>query len=148
MACSFENVEDGFQWAFAGVYGPNIDVERRSLWEELAGLLSWWELPSCIGGDYNVSRFPIERSSRTHITLAIRDFPDFITEQALMDIPLTMGTYTWSNTCELPFWPKTDRFLLTLDWELHFPDVTQRRLPRIGFENGALPMISKALQVS
>jgi hypothetical protein len=37
-----------------GVYGPNGDVERRDLWEELAGLMSVWEAPWCIGGDFNI----------------------------------------------------------------------------------------------
>jgi hypothetical protein len=36
----FGNVEDGFSWAFLGVYGPYYDCERRYLWEELVGLLS------------------------------------------------------------------------------------------------------------
>jgi hypothetical protein len=31
MACSFQNVEDHFVWAFGGVYGPNDDVERTIL---------------------------------------------------------------------------------------------------------------------
>lgn len=30
--------------------GSNIDLERRLLWEEVAGILSWWELPSFIEG--------------------------------------------------------------------------------------------------
>jgi exonuclease III len=37
-----------------GVYGPNDDVDRRELWDELARLMSWWEMPWCIGGDFNV----------------------------------------------------------------------------------------------
>lgn len=41
ITCSFRNVSDNFAWAFAGVYGPNIDHERMLLWDELAGLLSW-----------------------------------------------------------------------------------------------------------
>jgi hypothetical protein len=39
-ACSFKNVEDGLVWAFAGVYGPNCNTSRRSLWDELAGVMS------------------------------------------------------------------------------------------------------------
>jgi hypothetical protein len=37
--CSFRNVDDGLEWAFAWVYGPNRDSHRRYLWEELAGLM-------------------------------------------------------------------------------------------------------------
>jgi hypothetical protein len=45
LACSFRSVVDDFSWAFVGVYGPNIDALRSSLWDELSGLSSWWELP-------------------------------------------------------------------------------------------------------
>jgi hypothetical protein len=41
VACSFRSVADDFSWAFAGVYGPNFDSLRSSLWDELAGLSSW-----------------------------------------------------------------------------------------------------------
>jgi hypothetical protein len=50
IAVSFKNVEDQFYWAFASVYGPNANCDRRLLWDELAGLLSRWALPWCIGG--------------------------------------------------------------------------------------------------
>jgi hypothetical protein len=40
-AASFRSVNDDFVWAFEGVYSPTINVDRKFLWEELAGLLSW-----------------------------------------------------------------------------------------------------------
>ncbi|KAF5469057.1 hypothetical protein F2P56_013157 [Juglans regia] len=55
VACSFRRVSDGFLWTFAGVYGPNLDVDRRLLWDELVGVHCWWELPWCIEGDFNVA---------------------------------------------------------------------------------------------
>lgn len=55
------NVEDDFIWTFARVYSPNLDNVRRFLWEELVGLISWWDLSWCIGGDFNVTHFPNER---------------------------------------------------------------------------------------
>jgi hypothetical protein len=61
-ACSFRNVDDGMEWAFAGVYGLNRDAHRRQMWEELAGLMCIWEMPWCIGGDFNVTLFHNERS--------------------------------------------------------------------------------------
>jgi hypothetical protein len=50
FAVSFRNIEDQFSWAFAGVYGPYVDGDRRYLWDELIGLHSWWVLPWCIWG--------------------------------------------------------------------------------------------------
>lgn len=41
----FRNVEDGIQWIFSGVYGPNDDYSRKILWDELVGVHSWWNLP-------------------------------------------------------------------------------------------------------
>jgi len=84
VAYSFISVADDFSWASAGVYGPNFDSLRSSLWDELAGLSSWWELPWCIGGDFNVTRFPAERSRDIRLNAAIMEFWDFIFEQDLM----------------------------------------------------------------
>jgi len=46
---SLRNADDNFMWAFEGVYGPNDDGERRVLWNEMAGLMSWWDRPWCFG---------------------------------------------------------------------------------------------------
>jgi hypothetical protein len=54
VVCSFRSAIDNVEWAFAEVYGPNNDVDRRYLWEELVGIISWWDPPLCIGGDFNV----------------------------------------------------------------------------------------------
>jgi hypothetical protein len=57
-----KNIEDGVVWGFSGVYGPNADNRRHLLWDELVGMLEWWDLPWCFGGDFTVARFPSERS--------------------------------------------------------------------------------------
>ncbi|KAG2679693.1 hypothetical protein I3760_11G063600 [Carya illinoinensis] len=63
VACFFKSVTDNFLWAFVGVDGPNLDNNKRYLWKELAGVHSWWDLPWCIGGDFNVIRFPSDLMS-------------------------------------------------------------------------------------
>ena len=40
ISCRFKNVQDQFEWAFSGVYGPNLDVDHFILWDELAGVRS------------------------------------------------------------------------------------------------------------
>jgi hypothetical protein len=56
----------------------NDDKDKRELWDELAGLMSWWEMPWCIGGDCNVVRFPCERLGVAGFSAAIEEFSDFI----------------------------------------------------------------------
>lgn len=74
-----------------GVYGSNDDGDRRELWDELAGLMSWWEMPWCFGGDFNVVRFPIERSGVSGYSVAMAEFSEFIFVQSLVDLPLEGG---------------------------------------------------------
>uniref|UniRef100_A0A2N9IM68 30S ribosomal protein S13, chloroplastic n=1 Tax=Fagus sylvatica TaxID=28930 RepID=A0A2N9IM68_FAGSY len=88
LSCKFKNVLDQFEWIFTGVYGPNLDSDRGMLWEELAGLLSWWDVPCCIGGDFNVVRFPREKFGMASFNYAMHEFFDFIFDCGLMDIPL------------------------------------------------------------
>jgi hypothetical protein len=49
VACSLHNTGDNVEWAFEGVYGPNDNRDRRELWDELAGLMSWWEMHGVLG---------------------------------------------------------------------------------------------------
>ena len=43
--CMFKNVEDGFLWAFTGVYGPVKRCKRELFWEELGAVKGLWEGP-------------------------------------------------------------------------------------------------------
>jgi hypothetical protein len=129
LAVKFKNIEDDSIWAFAGVYGPNLASDRRLLWEELAGVMSWWNLPWCIGGDFNVTRFPSERSG-VACRLAMSDFSEFLHDQGLLDLPLAGGFFTWSISQDPPKWSRIDRFLISHEWEARFPGVSQKRLPR------------------
>jgi hypothetical protein len=101
------------------------------MWEELSGLASWWSTPWCLGGDFNVVRFPSERSGADQITSAMNDFSEFIFSMGLRDIQLEGGRYTWSNNRENAAMSRIDRFLYSNDWEDRFPTVVQRRIPRL-----------------
>ncbi|KAF5459634.1 hypothetical protein F2P56_019568, partial [Juglans regia] len=59
------------------VYGPNLDADRGFLWDELAGVHSWWDLPWCIGGDFNVVRFPSESFRRRRVRPASVEFSEY-----------------------------------------------------------------------
>ena len=40
--CIFKNTEDGFQWAFTGVYGPVERNKSELFWEELGAVKGLW----------------------------------------------------------------------------------------------------------
>ena len=113
VSCKLKNVEDQFEWAFTGIYGPNSDLDRWLLWEELAGIRNWWSVPCCFGGDFNAVRFPSERFGSGPFSSAMVNFSDFISELGLIDLPFEGGTFTWSNSREVASCSRLDRFLLS-----------------------------------
>ena len=129
LAVTFRNVVDRSAWAFAGVYGPNLDRDRRILWDELAGVLSWWNMPWCIGGDFNATQFPSERSGGARLDSAVREFYNFISEQGLVDLPLVGGSFTWLISDDPPLWSRNDHFLVFPEMEAWFLGVMQKKLP-------------------
>lgn len=48
-------------WIISSVYGPNDKGMRANLWSELDFIRCRWSEPWCLGGDWNVTRFPSER---------------------------------------------------------------------------------------
>ena len=48
----------------------------------------------------------------------------------MIDFPLEGGSYTWLSGLDQPSMSRIDRVLVSNDWEDHFPNVTQRVLPR------------------
>jgi hypothetical protein len=53
---------------FASEFGPTSNVDRRLLWE--------WDLPWCIGSDFNVTHFPRERSGVAGFFPIMEEFLD------------------------------------------------------------------------
>ena len=131
VSCKFKSVVDLFEWEFTKVYGPNSVRERRLLWKELFGLSSWWNVPWCVGGDFNVVRFPSERAGSTVYTAVMHEFFDFISKKVLINLPLEAGTFTWSNSREVKLKARLDRFLFSVDREDKFPTVCQHRMFRL-----------------
>ncbi|KAL4644003.1 hypothetical protein ACB092_02G132300 [Castanea dentata] len=128
VSCKFKNVGNQFEWAFTGVYGPNLNKKRRNMWEELSRLISWWDLPWCLGGDFNIIHFPSERLGAASYTRAMCRFSDFISLHGLMDIPLERGLYTWSNTSSAS---RIDRFLISPLLVDHFTQFSQKMMSRV-----------------
>ncbi|RVW98026.1 hypothetical protein CK203_029119 [Vitis vinifera] len=74
---------------FIGVYNPVLAKERDDFWNELGAIRRLWHNPWCVGGDFNVVRFPKEM--RNCQRSPMRRFSQFIKEMCLKDLPLFGG---------------------------------------------------------
>ena len=86
--------------------------------------------PWCVGGDFNEILYPHERSSGLSPSNSTEEFYNFIKSCALVDLPLQGDDFTWSRCDEVSASSRLDRFLISLDWEKHFINAIQKRLPR------------------
>ena len=86
ISCRFKNCEDGFLWTFTGVYEPTLKRYREFFWEELRVIRGLQTDSWCNGGDFNVIRFPSERSREGRMSTSMRRFSEVIDELTLRDL--------------------------------------------------------------
>ena len=91
MSCRFKFLVEDCTWAFTGVYGPTAYGIREHLWDELGAIKGLWSDPWCIGGDFNITIFPNERSREGRITGSMRRFSQVIDNLELRDFPVQGG---------------------------------------------------------
>ena len=130
ISCRFKCCDDCFVWIFSGEYGPTLGNAREDFWDEFGAIRGLWSDPWCIGGDFNVVRFPGERSGASRLTLAMRRFTWVIDDLHLRNLPLLGGSSTWSEGLNNQAYLRLDRFLVSEGWEGHFSNVLQCVLPK------------------
>ena len=97
LSCRFKNYGDDITWIFTGIYGPTKKKLREELLEDLEAIRGCWEDPWCLGGDFNVLRFPRERNREGRCKGAMRRFSQIIDDLELKDLPLKEGDLTWAG---------------------------------------------------
>ena len=65
--------------------------------EESSFLMFSWDIPWCLGGDFNVFRFPSERSISGRLSWPMREFFDFIDSCNFINPHLERAGFTWSS---------------------------------------------------
>ena len=139
-------VVDDFVWACIGVYGPNDDGQWATLWEELSQVRARWPMAWCLVGDFNIIRYPCERLGCELFSPTMFAFLDNIESNSLVDLPLEGASFTWFRDSGLPSMLRIDKALVSLNWEEHFENVSQRVLPCVISDHCLLLLEAGAVQ--
>ena len=94
-----------------------------------------WPMAWCLVGDFNIIRYPSERLGCESFSPAMFAFLDFIENNSLVDLPLEGVSFTWFRDSGLPSISRIDRALVSLDWEEHFENVSQRVFPCVSLDH-------------
>lgn len=109
------------------IYAPCDGAARKLLWDSLSlrlQLLRGRKL--CVSGDFNDVRCSEERRSvnARYSSLDFSHFNSFIDENSLLDLPLGGRKFTWFKGDGRSI-SRLDRFLLSEDWCLAWPNCLQ-----------------------
>ena len=75
-------------------------------------------------------RYPSKRSRGGILSPAMRRFSEIVEDLELRDLPLQEGQFPWRGGLSNRLKSRIDRFLISNDWESHFPGVVQHVLAR------------------
>ena len=90
-----------------------------------------WPMARCLVGDFNIIRYPSERLGYELFSPAMFAYLDFTESNSLVDLLLEGASFTWFKDFGIPSMSRIDRALVSLDWEEHFENISQRVLPRV-----------------
>jgi len=115
---------DGFKFNLYTVYGTAQQQNKEAFLTELAHICSREALPYIIGGNFNIMRYPHEKSKSTFDTKWPNLFNAVIQAFDLKEIDMSGHLYTWAGPGDDPTYEKLDRVLLSTEWEDKFPLAT------------------------
>lgn len=76
----FISLSNSFVWAAGNVYGSHDESFRRDFLDGLADLKLQWQMPWCLGGDFNMIRFSHEKRGGARLCRSMELFSNFIND--------------------------------------------------------------------
>ncbi|KAL4271167.1 hypothetical protein GQ457_13G010790 [Hibiscus cannabinus] len=123
---------------FVNVYGPSTNAEKREFFSELSDLISSYNIPWILGGDFNVFLHLDEKIGFSYNNASIGIFNEFVHNVRGIDLPLKGGSFTWCNNRDPPTFVRLDRFLVTVEILLAYPSLSQILLTKALSDHNAI----------
>ncbi|KAK2651093.1 hypothetical protein Ddye_018582 [Dipteronia dyeriana] len=118
-----------------------MESERKILWDFIVNNQVFFQYLWVLGGDFNDVLLQSKRIGEGCCQSSIRNFNAFIREAKVVDIPLLGMSFTWSNFKEKAKWARLDRFLLSLEFLLWFPNLLQKGFRRSVSDHNAIDIV-------
>jgi hypothetical protein len=115
--------ENGFIWNFINVYGADQADQKQKFLSEFSPFCSKCIHPVLIGGDFNILRKDSDKNKPRGMNKWSSLFNSIIDFHNLIELDLSGRLYTWSNNRNSPTFEKLDRFLVSLEWDMHYNNV-------------------------
>ena len=114
--------EQGRNWWFTGVYGPQEDDEKVMFLQELRNIRALCNGAWLLGGDFNLIYQAADKNNANLDRAMMGRFWRFLDDMDLKEIPLLGQKYTWSNERRSPTLVRLDQAFCCGDWDNIFPD--------------------------
>jgi hypothetical protein len=125
------NRMDDFCWELINVYGHVKKELKPAFLQELYQRIQRGSGPVMVGGgDFNMIRYPHEKSSGSEYTMWMGMFNGFIDDMTLIELVRGGSRFTWTNKHANPIRSNLDMVLVNKEWEQHFPKIRVRALGR------------------
>ncbi|XP_071685294.1 uncharacterized protein [Lolium perenne] len=118
----------GEPWWVTVVYGPQRKEDKFLFLRELEERRALCIGPWLIIGDFNMILRASEKNNDNLDLGMMARFRDFVRSMELKDLYLHGRLFTWSNARENPTLTRIDRALVSVDWDLAFPDALLQAL--------------------
>jgi hypothetical protein len=94
--------QEGRNWWFTGVYGPQRDDKKVLFLQELRNIRALCNGPWLLGGDFNLIYQAADKNNANIDRAMMGRFRRFLDNNDLKEIPLLGCKYTWSNERRSP----------------------------------------------
>jgi hypothetical protein len=114
--------KDNCIWWITVVYGPHSTADKLEFLNELRERRSLCPGAWMIIGDFNMILRASEKNNENLDRNMKARFRTFVENHELRDLYMHGRLFTWSNERQTPTMSKLDRALVSIDWQIMYPD--------------------------
>jgi exonuclease III len=120
--------KDNARWWITTVYGPQREDDKINFLTELTERRSLYPGPWVVVGDFNLIMYASEKNNDILNRAMMARFRRFAQHLELRDLYMHGRKFTWSNERASPTMTRIDRAMVSIDWDLQYPDVVMQAL--------------------